>query len=121
MFAHSSNLCVLQDGGINAGKSSSAARSIRFPERVLAGRAVFQIVVVHEIRRAVRLISGHGSDLFLSNDFARRDFLRESVSMIWNQAVESLAVKFSLLHPNLFLAFGSELKINALVQSVAAV
>ena len=78
-------------------------------------------MVVHEIRCAVRLIAGHGSNLLLSNNFARRDLFREVISVIWDQAVEALAVKLSLLHPNLLLAAGAEFKVHALMQGVAAV
>lgn len=78
-------------------------------------------MVVHQIRNVGRFKSGQVSDLVLSEDFARRDLFREVVSMIGNHAFQPEVLKFSLLHPNLLVAFGSEFKINALLHVVASV
>ena len=95
--------------------------SIEFPKLILLLTFIFKVLVVHQIRCVVRFKAGHVSDLVLSDDFARRDLFREVVSVIWNQAIESLAVKLSLLHPNLLFAVGSEFKVHALMQGVTSV
>ena len=61
------------------------------------------------------------TDLMLMFDFAAGDFFGEFVSVIGNEAVEALAVKFSLLHPNLLFAVGTKFEVHALLQGVAAV
>ena len=101
--------------------SSQTRSSIEFPKLVLLLTFLLQVVVVDQIRCVVRFKAGEVSSLVLSDDFARRDFFRESVSMIWDQAVESLTVKLSLPHPNLLLAVGAKFKVHALMQSIAAV
>ena len=78
-------------------------------------------MVVHKVRCDVRIKTGRVANLVLSDDFARRDLFREVVSMVGYQAVEALAVKFSLLHPNFLLAAGAEFKVHALMQGVTAV
>ena len=95
--------------------------SIEFPKLVLLLTFLLQVVVVDQIRCVVRFKAGEVSSLVLSDDFARRDLFREVISVIWDQAVEALAVKLSLLHPNLLLAAGAEFKVHALMQGVAAV
>ena len=91
--------------------------SLRFsthvPECVFLARFMFQVVVVNQIRCEACFKAGDVASLVLSNDFARRDLFCEVVSVIGNLAVEALAVKLSLFHPNLLFAAVAEQRVEA--------
>ena len=95
--------------------------SIRFPKRAFFARLFLQISVVDQVGGVVRFETVDVTDLMLMFDFAAGDFFGEFVSVIGNKAVEALAVKFSLLHPNLLFAVGTKFEVHALLHVVAAV
>ena len=78
-------------------------------------------MVVDQVGCVVRFEVGEVSNLVLSDDFARRDLFCEVVAVVWNQALEALVSEFCFSHPDLFFGAGSDFKINALLQGVAAV
>ena len=80
-----------------------------------------QVAVVDQVRCVVRFEAVQVSIPVLSDDFARRDLFCEVVAVVWNQAVEPLVSEFCPSHPDLFFGAGSDFKINALLQGVAAV
>ena len=94
--------------------------SLRIPERVFIPRLYLQISVVDQVGGVVRFKTVDIANLLLMLDFAAGDFFGEFVSMVGNKTVEALAVKFSLLHPNLLIAVGTKFEVHALLHAVAS-